>query len=66
MSYLASNQALASWMASMRICFVFAFGSKGLPRSMPMVLSGSIIALSRSSHGSACTIVSSDSKKLRS
>ena len=33
---------------------------------MPMLSSGSIIARSRSSHGSACTIRSSDWKKRRS
>ena len=50
---------LAIAAMSLLVC-VFASGLKGLPRSMPMVLSGSIIALSRSSHGSAWMILSSD------
>jgi hypothetical protein len=39
-------------MAPSRIFRVLGSGEKGLPFSMPMVLSTSIIALSRASHGS--------------
>ena len=43
-----------------------ASGLNGLPFSMPIDFSMSIITLSRSSHGSSCTKRSSDWKKRRS
>jgi hypothetical protein len=41
-------------------------GANTLPLAMPIDLSASIIALSRASHGSLCTMRSSDWKKRRS
>lgn len=65
-SYSASSQSWASLAAASSSAWVPASGLNGLPFSMPMVFSTSIIARSRSSQGSACTIRSSERKKRRS
>ena len=52
--------------AAVRIAFALSSGLNGLPFSMPIDLSRSIIALSRSSQGSIWIMRSSDWKKRRS
>ena len=52
----------ASCAARSKIRRVLSSGANGLPFSMPIVFSVSIIALSRASHGSACTTLFNASK----
>src|SRR5262249_45972415 len=65
-SYLASNNAPASRTAEVSKALLESLGLNGLPFSMPSDLNGSIIARSRSIHGSFCTILARCSKKLAS
>jgi hypothetical protein len=57
-SYLDSSTCRASLMPAASASFICWVGAKGF-FSMPKVRSGSIMARSRSSHGSLCTIRSS-------